>query len=68
MKKSLLSILFVLTVATHCAAQWVPLDKTYFLDNVGTCAGCQDNAAHHMIDYEKVWDVPSDMEIPDYLH
>lgn len=25
-------------------------------------------AAHHLVDYVKVWDVPSDMKLPDFPH
>ena len=30
--------------------------------------GFWDNAAHHLVDYVKVWDVPKDVFIPDFPH
>ena len=46
-------------------------ERTYFEAHVNDCAGCWPDknghpAAHHRLDYIKIWDVPSDMKISDY--
>ncbi|HEX5315831.1 MAG TPA: hypothetical protein VFX22_04185, partial [Candidatus Kapabacteria bacterium] len=46
--------------------QNTPFAEAYFRNNVGSCLGCWDNAAHLRIDYVKVWDVPADIKIPDF--
>jgi hypothetical protein len=48
------------------------MEKAYFESHVDTCLGCWPNtiggtpAAHHMIDYMKIWDLPSDAKLPDF--
>ncbi len=44
------------------------MEAAYFLSNMNTAPGCQDSAAHMRVDYMKVWDVPSNVSIPPYLH
>jgi hypothetical protein len=45
----------------------------YFETNSATCLGCWTDAhgqhiASHRIDYVKVWDLPSDMKVPNFPH
>jgi hypothetical protein len=48
------------------------MEKAYFEANSATCQGCWDvngqHAAHHLVDYVKIWDVPSDIIIPKFPH
>ena len=47
-----------------------------YLDQHPNNPGCWDvtiggktyHAAHHLIDYVKVWDVPADVKVPDFPH
>ena len=51
------------------------LERKFFEQYDTTASGCWDviiggktyHAAHHLIDYVKVWDVPKEMQIPDFL-
>ncbi len=51
--------------------------RSYFEHHGDSCEGCWDveeppgsgrwlHAAHHLVDYIKVWDVPADVQIPKY--
>ena len=48
-------------------------ERKYFEAHASDCLGCWPDAnghpaAHHMLDYVKVWDIPKDVKIPDYPH
>jgi hypothetical protein len=46
------------------------LEKKYFEAHADSCSGCWpyhgQPAAHHLLDYVKVWDVPADVKISGY--
>ena len=52
-------------------------ERRYFEKYGDSCKGCwpvtiggklYTHAAHHLLDYVKVWDIPSDMKVPDFPH
>ena len=39
-------------------------EKAFFQSNVATAPGCWNNAAHDLIDYVKIWDLPAGYSVP----
>jgi len=42
------------------------IETAFFLNNVATAPGCWGGAAHGLIDYVKIWDLPSGYSVSPY--